>query len=229
MIRKSICSLFVALFCVFSLLESCKKKDPSEPSSEEKAYNADLKSNFYKNGCPVIVRHESTKYDLVADLFLPEIGKTPLARLTFFNYGGNIRLFQGCADNGFVYGIGTVKVAYPISSKEEISMRQVQENVTYGSWAYASANLGNFTVDNVFVTPLAYKAYEDGNVDDLMLVVLESSKRYLVAIFNAEPTVHLLAHHNVNAIYPDSDVINIEVVNNPGIFWRLINERTSIN
>lgn len=218
MIRKNIWCLFIALFCAIFLLGSCKKKMLLELSPEEKAYVADLKSNYYKIGWNVIVRHQSTDYDLVADLYT--MGNQPLAILTFFNYGDGISLFQGYDDNIFVNGIGTVKAVCSISTKEQISLGQVQENETYGSWAYASADLGNYIVDDVFVTPLAYKAYEDGKADKLMLVVLESTKRYLVAIFKADPSVHLLAH-NGNAIYTDRDVINIEGINEPGIFWRL--------
>ena len=112
-----------------------------------------------------------------------------------------------------------------IDNKELINITQVKENESYGKWAYATVSFGNNIVRDAFVTPLAYEAYTNGDIFDLMLVVLESSKRYLAAVFKADPKVHLLAMSPKSCIYADKDIINIEApTNGPGIFWHFKNE-----
>ena len=217
-------SILLVLFSMVFLFCSCKKKNTLELSPEAKAYVKDLESNYYKSRS-AIVRHQVTEYDLVPDIRIPISGNVILGQLVFFNYGGDIILFRGFEENCFINGIGTVIVAFPIDNRQLISIAQVKENETYGSWAYATVYFGNNIVRDAFVTPLAYDAYTNGDISDLMLVVLESSKRYLAAVFKADPRVHLMAMSSADCIYRDKDIINIEApINGPGFFWHLKNE-----
>lgn len=217
-------SILLALFSVAFLFCSCKKENTLKLNPEDQAYVDDLESNYYKSR-PNIIRHQSTEYDLIADIQIPIQGHEVLGQLTFFNYGSDIILFTGFRENYFINGIGTVRVAFPIDNKELINITQVKENETYGKWAYATVSFGNNIARDAFVTPLAYDNYENDDASDLMLVVLESSKRYLAGVFKADPKVHLMAMSPKNCIYTDKDIINIEApTNGPGIFWHLKNE-----
>lgn len=217
-------SILLVLFSMVFLFCSCKKKNTLELSPEDQAYVDDLESNYYK-GRLNIIRHQSTEYDLIADIQIPIQGHEVLGKLTFFNYGSDIILFTGFRENYFINGIGTVRVAFPIDNKELINITQVKENESYGKWAYATVSFGNNIVRDAFVTPLAYEAYTNGDIFHLMLVVLESSKRYLAVVFKADPKVHLLAMSPKSCIYADKDIINIEApTNGPGIFWHFKNE-----
>lgn len=212
--------LYIALFCDLLCLYSCKNKDPFQLSPEAMAYIKDCESNFYKDSF-TIVRHQSTKYDLVADVYIPIPSiDDVLGQLNFFNYGGDIILFKGSMENIFINGIGSISLAFHVENKELIEITNVHENETYGSWAYATVSCGNSVVRDVFVTPLAYDTYENGDVSELMFVIIESSKRYLAAVFKADPKVHLMALSEKNCIYSDRDFVNIEApIHGPGIFW----------
>lgn len=82
-----------------------------------------------------------------------------LCQLSFFNYGDDIRLFNGCLDDIFVTGLGKINVAYALSDNDEISVESKSNNEKYGDWGIANVRIinGKYSFVNVYMTPLSLK------------------------------------------------------------------------
>lgn len=214
-------SILIVLFCSLFLFDSCKKEESTEADDIEQAYFDDLECKFFKGNHSTIVRHESTSYDLVPDVYFDYYSKVVHTQIEFFNYGDDIRLFNGGKENYFIKSIGTIEALNPLGDTDCMKITQVQENETYGPWAYASVYFLGMTINDVFVTPLAYNAYNSGDTSNLLFVILKASERHLVAVFNADSRIINMVTTQCNNILADRDIMNIEApINGPGRFWK---------
>ena len=108
-----------------------------------------------------------------------------LCQLSFFNYGDDIRLFNGCLDDIFVTGLGKINVAYALSDNDEISVESKSNNEKYGDWGIANVRIinGKYSFVNVYMTPLSLKNYDDEKNKNLIFVQFVQNNKYMNVIF----------------------------------------------
>ena len=175
----------------------------------------------------VIYFKEQLRQDIKGDIAVPFIDNTNefgfACELSFFNYGEDIRLFNGCKDDCFIMGIGTIIFAYVLESEDKIEIVNKNHSEKYGDWALVNLTIGNSLVKDVFMTPLSMKAYKDGDDDSFILLQFVASNKHMNVLFYGGPRECIIVGNCPNVILPRSEPsYNIDTPKSgPGQFWHL--------
>lgn len=218
-------TISLALCALFALCsQSCK-------DNKEKAFDYD--AEWLKNTTPefdterqVIYYKENMKYDIKGNIAVPySINNTIeykyACEFSFYNYGEDIRLFNGCNDDCFITGIGTIHYAYVLKREDKIEIASKMQNQKYGDWALVNLSIGNDYITDVFMTPLAMKAYKEGDDDSFIFMQFVSSNKYMNVLFYGGPRECIIIANCPNVILTRSEPsYNIDTPKSgPGQFW----------
>lgn len=139
---------------------------------------------------------------------------------TYYNYGGNIRLCNAMKDDDFVLGIGKIQYMQTVNKNDQISITNKFDDDKYGEWALVNFSTNNFSVDNVFLTPLAMKAYKNGLDENLIFVQFQADYKYMEVIFAGDNDETGVVHFCPHLIMQDDNAMSIDALEGgPGRFW----------
>ena len=102
------------------LIHSCvggKETDINDKAFPE--YDSEKQVIYYKEQL-----NQDVKADIISSYDFSSSMSVLLCQFSFFNYGDDIRLFNGCLDDIFVTGLGKINVVYALSNNDEISALQ---------------------------------------------------------------------------------------------------------
>lgn len=215
-----ILTCFSALFCVFS----CK--------NQEKELNKEM-NELLKNTDPEFSTKEKAIFfkelrnnDIQAnvDFTIDKRGAMQMGcSFSFFNYGGDISLFKGYIDDGYVNTLGTIVGSAVIEDAESIQINNRYHNDKYGDWAIVSIETGLNGINDIFLTPLALKELEEGDKENLILVVFADNdgQKIMKVIFHGTHVESLIIDKFVNNIVNNSSGFSMSgLITGPGQFWK---------
>lgn len=198
---------------------SCSEKENDVYERLTPEYDVEYKS---------IIDKELLKYDMksVIDAPLKDNGKIDFAcYFKFFNYGGDITLFNGGGDGWFVC-VGEIKYIEILDEdRDNVMFEGRYQNDKYGEWALADATIKGHSFKNVFVSPLAINAYNEGKTDCFVFVQLFSGNKYFLnAIYYCSPLDNIIISYCRDRIItcPDASLWAEGPTNGPGRFWQTI-------
>ena len=173
-----------------------------------------------------IIYKEYMSHDIKGNIAVPytitnTINHKFCCEFSFFNYGEGIRLFNGCDDDTFITGIGTIRYAYVLKMEDNIEIASKRHNKKYGEWALANLNIGNESVTDVFMTPLAMKAYKNGDDNSFIFMQFAASNKHMNVLFYGGPQECIVVSNCPNVIITHSDIsYDIDTpIGGPGQFW----------
>lgn len=209
----------LGVFCICSCEDNkglISQKDLERLKKSEPEFDSDLQVIYYK---------EEMKYDIKSDVdVLLSTNNQPYlgigCRFSFFNYGEDIRLFNGCVDDSFVTSIGALNYVHVLDGCDEINFDVTYKNRKYGEWAISTISLSGNYLQNVFVTPLALKAYKDNIKDSFILIQFSAANKFLNVLFYGGPKECEIIKYYPQTIIPDNSISNL---NDRGRFWHEIN------
>lgn len=195
----------------------------------------DYDSEWFDNTTPEfdtkrqsIIYREHMRYDIKGNIAVPytitnSISYNFCCEFSFFNYGEDIRLFNGCNEDFFITGIGTIRYARVLKREDNIEIASKRHNEKYGDWALVNLTIGKELVADVFMTPLAMKAYKDGDDDSYIFIQFVAKDKYMNVLFYGGPRECLVVMDCPDVILTHSDVsYNIDgTISGPGQFWHL--------
>lgn len=218
---------YIVFFILLSLsCQSCK---------DDKRKTVEYDSEWLDNTTPVfdskrqtIIYRENMRYDIKGNIAVPynitnSVNFSFGCEFTFFNYGEDIRLFNGCNDDCFITGIGTIRYACVLKKENNIEIVSKKHSEKYGDWAIVNFTIGNKYVTEVFMTPLAMKAYKEGDGDSFIFMQFVASNKHMNVIFYGGPRECLVVSGCPNVIITRSDIsYDIDTPQSgPGQFWQL--------
>jgi len=209
----------LGVFCICSCEDNkglISQKDLERLKKSEPEFDSDLQVIYYK---------EEMKYDIKSDVdVLLSTNNQPYlgigCRFSFFNYGEDIRLFNGCVDDSFVTSIGVLNYVHVLDGCDEINFDVTYKNRKYGEWAISTISLSGNYLQNVFVTPLALKAYKDNIKDSFILIQFSAANKFLNVLFYGGPKECDIIKYHPQTIIPDNSISNL---NDRGCFWYELN------
>lgn len=193
----------------------------------------DYDSEWFDNTTPEfdtkrqsIIYREHMRYDIKGNIAVPytitnSISYNFCCEFSFFNYGEDIRLFNGCNEDFFITGIGTIRYARVLKREDNIEIASKRHNEKYGDWALVNLTIGKELVADVFMTPLAMKAYKDGDDDSYIFIQFVAKDKYMNVLFYGGPRECLVVMDRPDVILTKNDVsYNIDgPISGPGQFW----------
>ena len=169
-----------------------------------------------------IIYKERLFYDVKSIIYVPSIldKETRLGCMfSFYNYGDDLCLWQGGGDDMFIR-VGKLAFITTIDlSEADITIMETCTNDKYGEWAIANVHFDKYSFSDVFISPLAMKAYNEGENYQFVLFQLVGDSKYLNAIYYASPNdceiINRYSHLIVNGLTTNVD----GPINGPGPFW----------
>ena len=120
----------IPILCMsLCLIHSCvggKETDINDKAFPE--YDSEKQVIYYKEQL-----NQDVKADIISSYDFSSSMSVLLCQFSFFNYGDDIRLFNGCLDDIFVTGLGKINVVYALSNNDEISVENKSKNDKYVS------------------------------------------------------------------------------------------------
>lgn len=199
---KNICNCFILFALSLIWLTSCEKKNinyDSEPEWLSKTYPE------YDQERQVIYFKEQLNQDIKGNIDVPFDINNPkhvefACEFSFYNYGGDIRLFNGCIDDCFIDGIGTISCAYALESEDDITINSKRHSEKYGDWALVSLNIKNTYINDVYMTPLSMKAHKEGETSGYIFIQFVTKNKYMNVLFYGGPRECLVVGSCPNVI-----------------------------
>jgi len=216
-VSLALCVLVLTCFCS---CENNKNEESDIIRERMKKYNPE-----YDSERQVIYFKEKMEYDIKSDVdVLLSTNNQPYlgigCRFSFFNYGEDIRLFNGYGDDFFVTSIGAIKYAHVLDGCDEINFDVTYKNRKYGEWAISTISLSGNYLQNVFVTPLALKAFKNNIKDSFILIQFSAANKFMNVLFYGGPKECEIIKYYSQTIIPDNSISNL---NDRGRFWYELN------
>ena len=173
-----------------------------------------------------IIYRELMKYDIKGNIAVPiNINKSNLCdflcEFSFFNYGDDIRLLNGYREDLFVTRLGTINYIRVLKKEDRIDFVSKAHNKKYGEWALVNIAIENYNIKDVFMTPLAMKAYKDGDDDSYIFIQFDACNKYMNVIFYGSPkdciVINSCSEYILRNVDPICDFDAL--LNGPGTFW----------
>ena len=220
---------FITEFCLFFLLIiggcSENKKNDNKVIVPEVNNERETEPEFNTDH-QYIVYKEVRNYDIKGEIYVPMNINNPkkidyACQLEIYNYGDDIKLYDGYIDDIFSAYLGTVNFAHSMKENDNITITRKNLNKKYGEWALADVTIQGTTVNDVFITPLAMKAYKRGNLYELNFIQLVNGTNYLNVILVGDPKTNLIISMRPDIIITqDHHTADITIPENgPGRFW----------
>lgn len=214
-----LCILF--LICTIS----CDKKSTDNYSEPEWMRNTYPE---YDQERQVIYFKEQLRQDIKGDIAVPLNMNSPnhfniACQFSFFNYGEDIRLFNGCKDDYFITSIGYINIAYALEEEDNIEIVSENHSEKYGDWALVNLKIGNTFMRDVFMTPLSMKAYKEDDNNSFIFIQFVANKKHMNVLFCGGPTEWIIVNNCPNFILPRYELTyDIDKpISGPGRFWHL--------
>jgi len=187
-------TILFTLFCSIVMLSSCNSENADNEVTKEIArLKKEKKEDSYYRV------HETSVYDpeygfinrkdrLWQDMFLdPGIGRNGLSfSAYFYNYGDSIKLFNGCRNDCFI-PLGHIQVMLHIDDMHSLRFNRIIEDEKYGLYAIVDWEIGNITLYDIYMTPMAYQAYRTRSGDDnLIFVQFVGDNKFMNVIFRGD-------------------------------------------
>ncbi len=155
---------------------ACSKSKENQYSDFDKR----IQSDYSKESHNIVFKRLC--FNDVESKIVPYSREDLRCTIYFFNYGNEISLCKYVIDDYVTNGIGRIICIERIREEEQIRIKNTSNNDKYGEYANVifSDNLNNF--DNVFMTPLAYHAYQNKNIDELVFFRLENNCPVLILV-----------------------------------------------
>lgn len=201
-------------FCCFS----CKNENDSTRIDGVIVY-----PEFDENNQSIIYK-ERVYYDIMRKWHIisdDNLNKELICNFSFYNYGGNIRISDGVPDDVFI-GFGKLSFMHEIVNNDILTITERYKDNKYGEWAMAEVSIGFNVVDEVFVSPLAMKAYDEGENTGLIFFQVVSGDKCLSAIYYGSTQDCIVLSDFSNRIW--RGVSPEGPITSPGRFWRNIND-----
>lgn len=221
--RCCIIHILVYVLCVICMI-SCKYKSEQDKVKlnleTSGIYEPEFDESYQK-----IIYKEETEYDIKSEIIAFHTGDSmnPVAcgiRYSFYNYGGDLRLLNGYRDDLFVIGLGEISYINHLSAVN-IKIISTHKSKKYGDWAFVNIPFGNNILKNVFMTPLAMKAYKNNIRDNFILVVFVEKDKHMSVIFYGDSNDCLIvdnfSKNIMSGVKPISDIDSF--IDGPGQFW----------
>lgn len=204
---------FCALFCI-----SCDNKKEKNEEWLEKTlpeFDAEYKTIIFREARnhdikgTIDVYYNTQKHDFVFG-----------CRFTYFNYGDDICLYNGYKNDCFVPFLGDLSFIHVLERKDKIDLMKKNHSEKYGDWALVNITMGEIFATNVFMTPLAMKAYKEGDNDGFIFAQFLGKEMYMNVLFYGGSDDCLVVSNYPQFIIPRHET---EFVfgspDNPGQFW----------
>ena len=126
--------------------------------------------------------------------------------LNFYNYGSDIKLCDNLIDDAFIDVYTSVNVLYHLKLTDNITILKRDTNAKYGDWAIVKITSGNTVTGEIFMTPLALKAYNNDRKDDLIYIQFYAAKnnKGMNVLFNADDMVSFVVDNHQSTIIRNS-------------------------
>lgn len=216
--------LLSGVFLVLTFMPSCKRD--LYALSEEDQERLSKGDPEYDTERQVIYDTKQIDYDVKAIAYpfwnkKKDFDYSLGIRLHFFNYGDDIRLFNGLTDDCFCEN-STINDAVNIDNNMKIIIEKEVYNKKYGNWALVRINAGDVCGHNIFMTPLALKDFKNNKTSSLIFVQFVTLTHFMNAIFKGGPDEVIIINNLKKFIIPESEICSYGN-NYPGRFWHKIN------
>lgn len=235
--NKSRCSIIRMRWCLICItcLCSCGNKEKQALNRflymTTPEYVSEEQFIFFKDIYKQDIKAEimcSLEKDEVSD----QIGIKLRTYFSFYNYGGAIRLFNGCGDDLFITNFAKIAYIKWLSEIDDrITIAEQHNDNKYGTWGIANISIGNSKKSiTAFMTPLSMKAYKEGDDSHYIYVHFHAGdfdiNKEMDVIFWGGSTECLILNNCINDIRPqNSDMHGFDgLINGPGFFWHKIDE-----
>lgn len=169
-----------------------------------------------------IIYKERLSYDVKSIIYVPSVldNENRLGCMfSFYNYGDDLCLWRGCDDDGFARVGKLAFIATLNLDKDDITIMETHTNDKYGEWAIANVYFDKYSFNDVFVSPLAMKAYKEGEIYQFVFFQLVGDSKYLNAIYyGSSSDCRIIDHYShliVNGLTTNVD----GPIKGPGPFW----------
>ena len=136
-------------------------------------------------------------------------------------------LLHNINNSWYVYASSDFFQEMTTDGVNEAFIHYAYDNEKYGDWGIANISIlnGKYSFDNVYMTPLSLKNYNDEKNKNLIFIQFVSNNKYMNVLFNSGPTEYIIAKYYSNTIIPKSDFeYNIDAPKSgPGQFWHIDN------
>lgn len=181
--------LFALLLCSIVILSGCVsdnevKQEIARLKKESKDNPLDFtvhNTSMYDPNNGIINRKDKLFQDMILEHNIHEDGEIYYFAY-FYNYGGNIKLFNGYRGDCFVL-LGYIRTMRHIKDMHSLTITEIIEDEKYGSYALVDWNTGNKTIRNVFMTPMAYYGYQTRHDENMISVQFQGDDKYMNVIF----------------------------------------------
>ena len=220
---KHTIQLFVLCMLCLAFNTSCTKNSANNKESDWMSKTRPE----YDQERQVIYFKEQLSNDIKGDIDFPFDINRPnhfeiACRFSVFNYGEDIRLLNYCIDDCFITDFGTINCAYLLKSEDNIEIASKRHSKKYGDWALVNLTIGNIIVNDVFMTPLSMKAYNDGDDDSFIFIQFVNNNNYMNVLFYGGSTECIIVAKCQNKII--SSCAHPFIIKRgksyPGQFWK---------
>lgn len=184
--------LFFLLVTLYGCSNNVSDSQDNDVKKEIKRLKKEAKENPYEfsvhmtsmydpeMGC--INRKDRLRQDIIFEPLLYTDGQISW-RASFFNYGGDVRLYNGCIYDAYV-PIGSINVIQHITDLHSIWFKARLDDKKYGGYAVVDWKTSNGLITDILMTPMAYYAYQTRRGDEgLIFVQFKGNDKYLNVIF----------------------------------------------
>lgn len=196
-------------------------------------FSSDATPDWMKNTYPeydeerqVIYFKEQLRKDILCklDILADYPNMNLVSSLSFFNYGGDICLCKTAHEDYFIESslIGILNYAYVLNSNDSIEITNIKHSDKYGDWAVINLTINNVFLRDVFMTPLAMKAYNEGDKGFFIFIQIVANNKHMNVLFVGEVLESIVVGDFPNFINRNQSEfsLNIDRPNDgPGQFW----------
>ncbi len=226
---------FIFMLCAFATLYGCHGGSNESLKEDVEKEIARLKKD-YKEDALGYDLHLTSIYEpeegyinrrdrLFQDFKLnPGIGENGVCfSAYFYNYGGDIKLFNGFVNDCFVPAFGHIQGMAHIEDMHTLRIKRTRVDDKYGSYAIVDWTAGNgMTISDIYMTPMAYHGYRTRNDENLIFVQIIGGDKYLNIIVCGDYFERIMVDHSPNAI--EDGLFPGAGKSGHGQFWQLISK-----
>lgn len=138
--------------------------------------------------------------------------------IQFFNYGSEIQLCSKYIEDAFIDNYTGINYIRLLEKTDVITITEKNTSVKYGEWAKVKLTIENRVVNDVLMTPLSYKAYNNRKEDDLVFIQFYSKRnqKAMNVLLNADNMTSWIIKNHIDKIIMNP-IISAE--DGEGIFW----------
>jgi len=201
--------LVIVILCLFSIISGCSRGIDSKEKELEKEIHRlkDLSRNdpldftvhmtsVFDTELGCINRKDRLWQDIIVETKYYSGGVDHW--FYFYNYGKDIKLFKKMRSDMFILPLIDV-ASIRLLNRDCFVIDRFVEDEKYGVCASATLIIGNRVIEDVFMTPMAYREYAKNKIERLIFVQFEDSDdiNYRNIIFCGDLSVcyYLLNHY----------------------------------